>query len=194
MTKARKSLRGSIAQLAADERGVIAVEFAVVAPIVLLFIVGLVEMGLMFTADTVLRHATDEAARTGRTAYVSAGATQAETIRDRVTRETGVLMDSSRIEISSASYSSFSSLRKPEPFVDANANGARDDGENFTDVNGNGIYDLDQGASGYGATSDVVSYTVTYPWTFFTPFIGKLFSATGIITLKATAVVKNEPF
>jgi hypothetical protein len=104
-------------------------------------------------------------------------------------------LDADKISIKSLSYSGFDTLKRPEPFVDANGNGVRDDGENFTDVNGNGIWDEDQGLSGYGGTSEVVLYTVSYPWSFFTPLIGDVVEATnGVVTLTATAVVQNEPY
>jgi Flp pilus assembly protein TadG len=182
------------AHRAADESGATAIEFAMIAPVLLAALFGIVEFGLALAADIVLKNATQDAARMGRTGFVSAGSTQDETVRTIVRDRAGAFMDADRLTIESLAYSGFDTLRKPEPFVDANGNGVRDDGENFTDVNGNGKWDADQGTLGYGGTSEVVVYTVTYPWQFLTPLIGDLVGTDGTLTLKATAVVQNEPY
>jgi hypothetical protein len=189
-----RSLRWG-ASRASQDRGTTAVEFAMIAPVLLLTLMGIIEFGFMWTADIVLKDATQDAARTGRTGFVSENATQDATVRAIVRSRASVILDADKISIKSLSYSGFDTLKKPEPFVDANGNGVRDDGENFTDVNGNGIWDEDQGLSGYGGTSEVVLYTVSYPWSFFTPLIGDVVEATnGVVTLTATAVVQNEPY
>ena len=186
--------RLALRRVAGDRRGTTLIEFALIAPMLFMLLMGIVETGLMFAADILLQDATHSAARTGRTGFVETDSTRAATIRTIVQDRAGVLMDASKISVSSKSYTGFSDLKKPEPFIDANGNGKRDDGENYTDINGNGKYDEDRGASGYGGSSQVVIYTVTYPWKFFTPLIGQLFSKTGTIDLTATAVVQNEPY
>ena len=180
-------------RFAADTRGATAVEFAMIAPVLLAMLFGIIEFGLVLAADIVLKDATQDAARTGRTGFVAEDSSQDQTIRAIVRDRAGVLLDADKITIESRSYEGFDKLKKPEPFVDANGNGKRDNGENFTDVNGNGKWDADQGASGYGGTNEVVLYTITYPWRFFTPLIGDLVGTNGTLTLQATAVVQNEP-
>ena len=177
-----------------DDAGVTAVEFAMVAPFLILILVGIVEFGLIFSADILLKNATYDASRTGRTGFVTEDSTQDATVRAVVRDEAGLLMDADKITIKSAAYSGFDTLKKPEPFIDANRNGVRDDGENFTDVNGNGVYDTDQGRAGYGGKNEVVLYTVSYPWKLFTPLLGEIVGSNGVITLNATAVVQNEPY
>ncbi|MCS4089673.1 TadE/TadG family type IV pilus assembly protein [Rhizobium sp. BK176] len=177
-----------------SEEGATAVEFAMVAPVLIFLTFAIIEMGLAFGADIVLKEATYDAARLGRTGFVAEKSTQDAMVKERVKSMAGVIMDTDKIVISSLSYKSFDTLKKPEPFVDKNGNGVRDDGENFTDVNGNGKWDADQGASGYGGTAQVVRYTVTYPWTFHTPVIKNIVGNDGTIELSATAVVQNEPY
>lgn len=179
--------------LSSDE-GVAAVEFALVAPVLIFMTFGIIESGLVYAADILLKNATYDAARTGRTGFITDGSTQDETVRKKILSQAGVLMDPDKITITSKSYKDFGNLKKPEPFTDKNGNGKRDDGENYTDVNGNGKYDTDQGASGYGGTAQVVQYTATYPWTFHTPLIGRVVGNDGTIELTATAVVQNEPY
>jgi Flp pilus assembly protein TadG len=182
-----KSLRSS-------EDGGTAVEFAMVAPALIFMTFAIVEAGLAFAADITLKNATYDAARTGRTGFVSKDSTQDAEVKQIIRTEAGVIMDANKLVISSMSYKGFNELKKPEPFTDKNGNGKRDDGENYTDVNVNGKYDLDQGANGYGGTAQVVLYTVTYPWTFHTPVLKEVVGNNGTIELTATAVVQNEPY
>lgn len=181
-------------RFAFDRRGATAVEFAIVAPLLFTLLLGIVEMGLCFTADMVLQNATKMAARTGRTGYVDDASTRDATVRKVVREQANVLLDDTKLSFNSKAYGSPDKIGAPEPFVDANSNGKRDDGESYTDVNGNGKWDKDSGVDGYGGASQIVVYTVSYPWSFFTPLIGELISSNGTLTLSATAVVQNEPY
>lgn len=165
-----------------------------VAPILFMLTLGTIEMGICFAADILLRNATSAAARIGRTGYVADATTRDAMVRDLIGRQSGPLMDASKLVIDSKVYAGFDQIGKPEPYIDVNGNGRRDDGETFTDVNGNGRWDADRGANGLGGSSQIVIYTVTYPWSFFTPLIGRLMSSTGTIDLTATAVIQNEPY
>jgi len=178
----------------ASRSGATALEFALIAPILLALIMGIVETGLVFAADILLKNATHTAARTGRTGFVEVDSTREATVITIIKRQADLLMDPAKLTISSKAYAAFEGVRTPEPFIDANGNGQRDDGENYTDVNGNGQYDLDRGKTGLGGASQVVLYTVSYPWTFITPMIGNLIAQDGVLTLTATAVVQNEPY
>ncbi|WP_245462799.1 TadE/TadG family type IV pilus assembly protein [Rhizobium leguminosarum] len=188
-------MRGlGIERFHASEEGATAVEFAIIAPVLIFITFAIIETGLAFGADILLKNAIYDAARTGRTGFVSENSTQDTTIKQKIRSEAGVIMDADKLVITSLSYKGFDVLKKPEPFIDKNGNGVRDNGENFTDVNGNGVYDRDQGASGYGGTAQVVIYTVTYPWTFHTPLLNRLIGDNGTVELTATAVVQNEPY
>lgn len=174
--------------------GATAVEFAFIAPALIFLTFAIIEAGMAFGADIVLKNATYDAARLGRTGFVADGSTQDSTVKQKIKNQASVIMDVDKLVITSLSYKGFDVLKKPEPFTDKNGNGIRDDGENFTDVNGNGVYDKDQGANGYGGTAQVVLYTVTYPWTFRTPGLKELVGNNGTVLLSATAVVQNEPY
>ncbi|MEH7912029.1 TadE family protein [Rhizobium laguerreae] len=184
----------AIKQFCASEDGATAVEFAIIAPVLIFITFAIIETGVAFAADILLKNATYDAARTGRTGFISENSTQDATVKQKIRSEAGMLMDADKLVITSLSYKGFDVLKKPEPFIDKNGNGVRDNGENFTDVNGNAVYDKDQGATGYGGTAQVVIYTVTYPWTFHTPLLNRLIGDDGTVELTATAVVQNEPY
>ncbi|EPE94176.1 TadE/TadG family type IV pilus assembly protein [Rhizobium grahamii] len=165
----------------ASRDGATAVGFTIIAPALIFMTFAIVESGIAFAADILLKNATYDAARTGRTGFVSDGSTQDATVKAKIRSQAGVMMDVDKLVITSLSYKGFDVLKKPEPFTDKNGNGVRDDGENYTDVNGNGQYDVDQGANGYGGTAQLVLYTVTYPWTFHTPFLKQIVGNDGTV-------------
>ena len=181
-------------RLGRGEDGIAALEFAFIAPVLLLLVMGTVEVGLMMTAQVMMESATYTASRLGKTGYVEKNKTREATIRAEIARVGGVIMDPNKILVTSFSYKDFNEVEQPEPFVDANKNGKRDNGENFTDVNGNGKYDLDRGVSGQGAASNIVVYTSTYSWELFTPMISYVLGTNGKVIISARAVVKNEPY
>ena len=104
------------------------------------------------------------------------------------------LVDMSKASISYQVYSSFSSVDTPEPYGDANGNGKYDAGESYTDVNGNGKWDADQGKNGAGDFSQVVQYTIDYDWKLMTPFVAAVMGTNGKVHLRASMVVRNEPW
>lgn len=181
-------------RFARSRDGIAAIEFAIVAPVFLMMTLGVIEMSLIALTQNTLESAVFNATRTGKTGYTTSGATQVQTIRAALDNSARSFLDPTQITLTYKSYSQFDKIGQPEPFMDVNNNGIRDNGESYTDVNANGQYDTDMGAVNPGTSSQVVVYTVTYPWRIATPMIGKLFSNNGNLTLTARAVVQNEPY
>ena len=179
--------------------GATAVEFAFISPILFLLVMGIVETGLILSAQNTLESATYIASRTGRTGFIETGKTQEETIMDTLKDRASLFLNTDYVTIDAMTvdtktYANLGEIGEPEPFVDANGNGVRDSGEAFTDINGNGQWDEDRGGAGYGGADEIVVYTVTYPWPLFTPLVSQFIGTGGIFTLSSRAVVKNEPF
>jgi len=189
-----RRLRRWIAAFRRDNRGVTAIEFALVGPALLLFIIGTVEVGLMLTAQQVLDEATFTGSRTTKTGYKATGSTQTATISAAIKKAAQSYLDPNKIVISSLAYADYSDVGQAEPFTDVNKNGKRDVGEAFTDTNGNGKWDADRGRSGAGQSGEIVLFTATYSWTLRTPLMAKLIGVNGAVPLTARAVVKNEPY
>ncbi len=194
-TKARR-LAGSFfgrRRLAADASGVAALEFALVAPLLFLLILGVIEVSLLMLASNTLEAANNVTSRVGRTGYAATGLTREQTIRAEIERRAAPFLDPDLVQISSLTYGNFDQIGRPEPWNDANGDGAPDLGE-YTDINGNGRYDRDMGAAGAGGAGSVVVYVVSYPWRMLTPMVGRIMGQDGIVLLSSRAVVKNEPF
>ncbi|MEJ0010825.1 MAG: TadE/TadG family type IV pilus assembly protein [Alphaproteobacteria bacterium] len=177
-----------------DESGVTAVEFAIVAPILLLLLFGILEFSGIMLVSVLMEGATNMSSRLGATGYSSGGESRTQTILDAVKQNAGVLIDANNVTVTAESYGQFNQIGQPEPYTDTNHNGQYDAGEPYTDINGNGQWDADMGAAGYGGAGDVVVYTVSYPWHIMTPMMGRLIGTGGIYTITAHAVVKNEPY
>lgn len=171
-----------------DESGASLMEFGLIVPVFMTLMLGLFDIGQMVYTQSTLNGVVQEAARsssleTGDT--VSADA-RVETLLD--TTAPGVTVAATRL-----SYFDFADLGRAEAWNDADGDGACNNGENYTDENGNGSWDLDIGVSGNGGAGDVVIYevTATYKPLFPVPF----FSMSGTDrVLTSSAIKKNQPF
>jgi Flp pilus assembly protein TadG len=174
--------------LARDARGVTLVEFALVAPVFLMMIVGLLDIGQMIYGKSLLNGAVEAAARSSS---LEAGDTAAADaiVADRVSRILpGVAVESTR-----TSYFDFADIGRAEQWNDADGSGDCNDGEAYTDENGNGGWDRDIGVGGNGGANDVVLYKVTATYTplFRVPFMPEAWKER---SLESTAIRKNQPF
>lgn len=181
--------RASLSGLARDRRGVTAVEFAMIAPVMCMAICAFLEVGYQAYIGAVLQGAVNEA---GRNSTLEDAQQNLAAIDGRVKAEVGNISKTATFESSRKSYSSFSEVGNPEPFTDSNNNGTRESNECFQDINGNGQFDLDRGKNGLGGPDDIVMYTmtVTYPRIMPLGFMG--WSATNTAT--ASTVLRNQPY
>jgi Flp pilus assembly protein TadG len=187
----------NLRRLARDRDGVTIVEFAIVAPVMILFITGLFEFGYVLFARSTLESAVLEAARGSRVANCpneNAKAVEKE-IQDRMQ----IISSSDGVPpiLKVESYGEeFGDVGNPEPFTDTNGNGKRDTGESFTDVNGNGNFDQDMGQSGdFGDFGEVVRFTATYNVSSLVPFIATTINdGQDFYPIQSVTVVRNEPF
>lgn len=170
--------------------GATLVEFALVAPVLLLLLLGMFDMGYNYYIQSQLQGAIQKAARDSgiEGAYSRTGEIDA-----RVTRAVHQLVPGAEVGFSRRSYARFSDVAQPEAFSDIDGNGICSDGEPFEDANGNGIWDEDRGDEGLGGARDAVLYVVTVSYQ-------RAFAVTGFIglptdfTTQATTVVRNQPY
>lgn len=188
-----KRRREFLRSFCAGDDGVTAIEFAFIAPMLLMFTFGIMEFAFVFLANNVLENAANEASRMGKTGYIAAQMTREAYLKKIVSDRIDGLMDPDLLTMTTKVYKGFDDVGKPEPFTDANTSGMYDYGEVFNDTNGNGQWDSDMGGSGQGDERDVVVYDFNYPWKYMTPFIGNILSNDGI-TIGTRIVIRNEPF
>ncbi len=177
-------------------------------PILLLMTFGAIEIGLIMATLTTLEGGLREASRYGITGLSPTDSTRAEKIRAILKDHTIGIVDFSEATFTVKTYPSFSGVGQPEPFVDSAAGTEEDPNpchndkyddpstgcvETFTDLDGDGVWDEDIGKDGAGMGGEVVAYEVKVPWHVITPFVGPLMAPDGVIPLRATIVVRNEP-
>ncbi len=179
--------------LSRNDDGTTAIEFAMLSPVMLLFILGIIEFSLIMFTQTVMESATSTTARIGKTGAVDGSSlSREEQLIENVASRTAGLLDRENIQVSMTTYSAFNNVNRPEPFIDANGNGFYNTGETYTDINGNGQWDEDMGSAGAGQANDIVVYTVSYPWPIMTPIVSSILGNS--FPLTARTVVKNEPW
>lgn len=179
----------ALSRLRRNRRGVTVVEFAIVAPVMMILLMGICDLAYQVYAQSILNGALQKA---GRDSAIQGGAENSAAIDAKVTAMVQKIAANATVTFSRKNYDSFSVI-KPEPFTDTNNNGVRNPGECFTDVNGNGVWDADPGLSGQGGANDVAIYTatVTYPRLF--PVAG-LFGWPSTQTISSTTLLKNQPY
>lgn len=177
-------------QIARDQRGVTVIEFALLAPVLLIVLLGMFDMGYTMYAQTLLQGAMQQAARNST---IEGAASSTSTIDGAVTSIVRTAIINATVTFSRKSYASFSKVAVAEQFTDTNGNGTCDAGEPFEDVNNNGGWDRDQGSTGLGGARDAVLYTasMTFPRAF--PLAGFMHIPANV-TVTGSTVLRNQPY
>jgi len=200
---------------ACDRRGVSTIEFAVIGPVVLALVVSVIEAALLWSGATALEAGGRAAARYGLTGAAEAGHTRTEVIRRIVTEhvcpkalDTGATTcfwaedgpsfedengQPTKLFLGLRAHTDPRNLGRPEPFGDADGDGAFDPGETFEDLNGNGVWDADTGLAGPGGPGDLVVYEFAIHQPVTNPILRRV---VGGDTLRhaTRVVIRNEPF
>src|SRR5690606_26558416 len=146
----------AIARLPRDTRGATAVEFAAIAPCLLMVLLGVMDLSYNLYASTLLEGALQRAARDST---IEGAEGRQLDIDNRVRDVVDDLVVDAEIKFDRRAYTDFSDISRPEEFTDANGDGTCNDGEPFEDANRNGTWDDDRGKVGMGGARDAVLYT-----------------------------------
>lgn len=171
-----------------DTEGVSIVEFALIAPALLVMLMGLMDVSYNMYATAILEGTIQEA---GRDSTIEAAATGS--IDSMVEGDVKDLVSNATLTFERKAYAQFSDVMRAEDFTDVNGDGICNDNEPYEDANGNNAYDSDRGIDGIGGARDAVLYTatMTYPRAFpLAPLIG----IDPNFTVSATTVLRNQPF
>jgi Flp pilus assembly protein TadG len=163
----------------AARAGSAALEFALIAPIFFVLLMGSIEVGVMFFGQFVLQSATNDAARLIRTGQVSAANMTAAQFRTTICNEISpVLACDSNLQIDVEAFSNFSSASYPNPLTSNNT--------------------LDPNLNNFapGSVCSVVLLRTFYTWSVITPLLTPFMTnmANNQHLLSATAAFRNEPY
>lgn len=173
------------------KEGATALEFALIAPVFFLLLMGTIELGLIFFAESVLQGALMHGARVSKTGY-SEGERTAY-VRSEIIRLSGFILDPEKLVIEPMHYNSHANIGQPEPCITTVCESGLPNVD-YADINSNGQWDADQGTAGLGIRNDIVIFRGTYEWPLFTPLIKHFFNDDDKVVLTSTAIVKNEAF
>jgi Flp pilus assembly protein TadG len=158
--------------------GATAVEFALIAPILLVLMFGLIEAGAVYIGQAWITYATGDMARQIRTGQIQTEAIDKATFRNRVCAKlAGYFKCDTDLQIDVKAYPSFTATNVGSPVVAG---------------------DLDPNLNRYepGTSCQVVLVRVFYKWSvqtpFFTSFLVNMAGNKHLIT--AAAAYRNEPF
>ncbi|HEX4079420.1 MAG TPA: TadE/TadG family type IV pilus assembly protein [Rhizomicrobium sp.] len=158
------------------------VEFAVVAPVLILLLFGTIEIGVIFFLQSTLQNAADDAARMVRTGQVqSRNMTEAQYVAQICSEMTGIIASTTcntKLEVDMEAFNSFSNADYSNVF---NANGT---------INQNDLQ------FETGDACDVVLVRAFYPWSIMTPMMAPLLQniPNGQVLLMAGQAFRNEPY
>jgi Flp pilus assembly pilin Flp len=174
-----------------DDRGVTAVEFALITPVLLMTVLGLFDMGHNMYTTSMLQGAIQQAARKST---IEGLASQTDALDAHVSDAVHAISPDAVLQFKRASYTSFSDVSRPEDYTDVDHDGACDNGEPFEDANGNGAWDADRGVAGQGGARDAVLYTVRISYPRLFPVAKFVPGMTEQFTTVATTVLRNQPY
>ena len=188
-----------------DSMGATAVELALIAPVLILFLIGVIELSVAMFINTVVEGSLKDASRLGLTGQIQKGSSNTQALVDMLNEASLGLLDLTTDDVSILVYENFAQVGQGEEYTDLDGNGewtpgpythsdgtVYPDGEPWIEVNGNGVYDADFGVAGMGAQGDIVLYTVTYSWNFLSGQLIPILD--GLIPMRASIVIRNEPF
>lgn len=144
-------------------------EFAFVAPVLFILILGAIEYGLIMHVSSLIEHAAHEGARKGITGAVYGGTDRVNAIEAEIRKQAGPwLTDPTQLTVETSTFAKIS---------DIGLNGQRP-----------------KGNKGYGNATEAVVYYITYNWQVLTPVFGSIIGTDGFYAIRSTVVVQNEDF
>lgn len=175
---------------AGDERGATIVEFAMIAPVLIMTILALFDLAHTMYTGAILQGVIQKAARDST---LQGASSQEDVIDQRVTTAVRAVSPHAALAFDRKDYTSFSDVSRPEDYTDLDGDGQCDDGEPFEDVNGNGVWDSDRGSTGIGGARDAVLYTVTVTYPRMFP-LASLIGISPTVSAVARTVLRNQPY
>ena len=166
----------SLKKLSQNDKGVSAIEFALIGPLFLLFTIGIVEFGIYFLKKNMVSHVLYEASRNIQTGEIQNSSTPYQTFLDEYCVEVPSFMRCDEITFDVRSFDAVADVSFPDPVYDDEGNP-----ENF-------VFQP-------GGSEQITSIRASIPHQFVTPLMREYFQPTeepAIIV--GHSIAKNEPF
>lgn len=179
----------SKSKIVQDENGTTIVEFAAVLPLMCIALLGGMDLCHREYAQSIL---TGTVQKIGRDTTLQGGADDVAVNDAKVKAAVLQIAPDAQFTFERSFLTRYRDA-EGEPFTDNNADGLRQPGECYDDVNNNGQWDANVSSTGNGGADDVVMYKVTakYP---------RLFPVASFLgwdpeqTITADTALKNQPY
>lgn len=160
----------TLRSLLRDARGLAVTEFALIAPVFLLLLLGALDIGHTLYMQAVLQGVVQKTARDSSLESATEQSTR-DTLDDTVRQKVYALNKTANVDIQRVNYYTYTKAAQAtaEPMKDdIDHNGVCNPGDTYWDNNNNGNWDRNGGDTGQGGTQSAVVYTVTvdYPRLF----------------------------
>jgi Flp pilus assembly protein TadG len=141
-----------------DQRAATAIEFAIIAPVMLLLMIASMDLGYHIFMNAVVRGVLNQASR-----MVATNQLDQDSLAFYINAELApIRIGDAKVTTITSSYYSFSRVDTAELITsDTEPLGTYNLGDCFEDANSNGRYDFTSGKGGVGGSEDVVRYVVT---------------------------------
>lgn len=173
-----------------DEAGATLVEFAFVAPILVIMLMGMFDLAHTQYTSAMVSGAMQKAGRD--LTLENAGANEAA-LDAMVTSRVQQVAPNANVTLEKLSHFDFDDIGEPEAFTDEDDDGICNNNEVFEDANANGQWDADRGSTGVGGARDAVLYTATVTYKRLFP-MANLIGMDENVTVSASTVLRNQPY
>jgi hypothetical protein len=168
-----------------DESGVAAIEFAIIALPFMLFVLGLLAVGLYFLASTSLEYGVESASRKLLTGQAKKESMTAGDFRQDVCRASGPTIDCDKLRVLVESADNWDGLRPQPCLKNGQLTGSTGEAQELI--------------SKYSGGADkVVMVTLCYEWELANTFqflkLGKNTDGSGPAIIQAATAFKSEPY
>lgn len=187
-------------RLARDDEGATIIEFALIAPVLILILLAGIDFGHRTYVSSVMQGALTDAARRASVedpTFSASGDTLEERVANAVEAQVqSVVTPGYSLTIEQSNFYDFTGIGNPEKIMrDNDGDGVydADDGDCFSDLNENGQFDTDTGRTGRGGANDVVFYEATLEMDPLVPIYNFLGGSTRYTMLADTAI-RNQPW
>jgi Flp pilus assembly pilin Flp len=184
-----------IEKFRSNEDGVSILEFALIAPVVMMMVLGSMDIGHSLFVRATLDGAVQDAARSSSLEGATS-LTQQELIDEEVASTIRELAPGAKVTVSRRYYKTFSTaaLARAEEVIEQSPGNLKcDRGESFMDANGNGVWDADGGSDGQGGARDIVIITFNVSYKRLFPLAG-LLGWPANVEMQSDSILANQPY
>ncbi|WP_298305170.1 TadE/TadG family type IV pilus assembly protein [uncultured Erythrobacter sp.] len=180
-----------IRKLRQDNAGATLTEFAIVAPVLMVVVMGVFDVGHTQYSNALLNGALQKA---GRDLTLQSASVNEDTIDAAVKKQIqNVLPGTADVKLTKLSHFEFEDIGEEEEYDDVNNDGTCNNNEVYVDYNGNGQWDAIRGFDGIGGARDAVLYTAIVKYDRLFPMAG-LIGLSEQVEIQASTVLRNQPF